>query len=217
MRPLLYRTDTLTYHVTTRSNNREFFYISHEESWEIFTFFLSKAAEKYGANIHTFVLMSNHFHLLITTPQGNLDDVMRYFLSESTREIQRQTSRINHILGARYKWSILKNSNSIAYAYKYILRNPVVAELCEKVEDYKYSTLNNLKTPLCISEGINGYWSQIPRNNKDRIDWLNIPTRKECEMLIKNALRRYSFSFSTNSNTQKLLRELKSTYGVESS
>jgi REP element-mobilizing transposase RayT len=211
----LYRTNKFYYHVTARSNNREYFYVPPQESWNIFTRSLSKAAEKYKANIHTFVLMSNHFHMLISTPESNLDCVMRYSLAEATRSIQKQTSRINHIMGARYKWNVLVDPYSLAYVYKYVFRNPVLAGLCAKVEDYAFSSLNNLQSPLAISSGIDRYWQHIPKNFHEKLTWLNQPTKKECEDLIKNGLRRFQFSFSKGSYAQKLLRELKETYGVE--
>jgi putative transposase len=87
-RPHLFRTDSFAYHVTTRSNNKEWFYISSKKCWSIFKETLCATAERYGIYIHSLVLMSNHFHLLLSTPQKNLDISMQYFLSRSTQLIQ---------------------------------------------------------------------------------------------------------------------------------
>src|SRR5207237_1433286 len=146
---------TLAYHITNRANNKEWFYIPIKETWKIFCEILSRASRMYGAEIHTFVLMSNHYHLLVTTPLGNLDLFMRYFQTEACRAIQERAARKNHVFGGRYKWTILGGSAAVAYAYKYILRNPVRARIAENVESYPYSSftsLSLLKSELPISE-----------------------------------------------------------------
>lgn len=58
-----------------------------------------------------------------------------------TLEIQRVSSRINKIFGGRYKGCIIDNYRYLINVLKYIYRNPVGVGLCEKAEDYPYSTL----------------------------------------------------------------------------
>ena len=125
------------YHVTNRSNNKEWFYIPLNEVWMIFT----RSAESFqyyvcSDQIHSFVLMSNSFHLLISTPHSNLDLFMRHCQTEISRKIQKRASRINHVFGSRYKWSLLWNPAAFAYAYKYVTQNAVKAGLIKKVEYY---------------------------------------------------------------------------------
>ena len=212
-RARLFRTSTLSYHVTARSNNREWFYIPIEDSWKIFCHSLNEAADRYGVNLHGFVLMSNHFHLLLTTPNKNLGEFMRHFLSNATRRIQKRAHRINHILGARYRATVIESSWALAYVYKYIYRNPVRAGMSKKVEDYQWSSFQK-GNYLVLSEGIETYWSNIPKDPIARIKWLNHPTPKESEALIGRALRRSKFKFTTDSNFQARLRDLEKNYGV---
>jgi hypothetical protein len=103
----------------------------------------------------------------------------------------------------------------LAYAYKYVFRNPVKAGICQRVEEYSLSTLNR-SSPLAIVEGFDPYWRHIPKNFEERLEWLNLPTPKEQEALIGRALRRYTFKFTTASNYQRELRGLKGSYGIES-
>ncbi|WP_081111818.1 transposase [Bdellovibrio bacteriovorus] len=49
----------------------------------------------YKGEIYAFVLMSNHFHLLIRFPENNMSEAMTYFMRESSRMISRQAGRIN--------------------------------------------------------------------------------------------------------------------------
>lgn len=214
-RAKLIRSPNRVYHVSARSNNKEWFYIPASLCWGLMTEALGMAADKYGAEIHTFVLMSNHYHCLLTTPRANLDLVMQYFHTRVTFLIQRATGRINHVLGARYSQNLLYGASDLAYLYKYVFRNPVRAGICERVQDYPYSTFNNLSPSLPVSEGIGPYWRAIPKNEGARLKWLNAPTSKELEELITLGLKHPRFEFSTSSNLQAKLRRLRHSYGVE--
>jgi putative transposase len=179
---------------------------------------LSRSAERYQTEIHTFVLMSNHYHLLLSTPQANLNAFMRYFQTETCKQIQRETNRINHIFGTRYKWSVLGEPSYMAYAYKYVLRNPINASLTERAENYCYSSLHSIlkmKAELPLIERLDRFWDLIPRSLQERLDWLNQPTPREIEALIGKALRRSRFQFSQGNDVRKHLEFLRSTYGVE--
>jgi len=209
-KPLI-RSSTHPYHVFNRSNNKDSFYLPPEKIWPIFSHYLVEASTRYRSIIWAFVQMSNHFHLLVSTPRENLDAMMRYFQTEVCREIQRQSGRINHIFGTRYKWSLLADPSAVGYVYKYICRNPVRAGMCESVQDYEYSSLNQ---PFPTADGIGPLWTYVPKSFPKRLEWLNQPTPKEQEQLIRKALRRSRYKFTTNNTHQKLLRQLQHSYGV---
>ncbi len=177
-RPKLIRSDRFAYHVYVRSNNKEWFYIPIEECWRILLIALNRIPDRYRPEVHALVLMSNHLHMILSAPNRNLDAIMMYFLSDATRWIQNSSGRINHIFGGRYGWSLLEGPQALAYAYKYIYRNPVRAGLCDRVEDYPFSTLNTTSATRMV-EGFGPYWRLIPRNFEDRLAWLNKPTPKE--------------------------------------
>ncbi len=219
-RPRLIYSDRFAYHVTNRSNNRDWFYLPISEVWEIFQRYLLEAQIRYGVELHAFVLMSNHYHLILSTPQKNLDAFMRYLQTEVAREVQRRTGRTNHIFGTRYKWSLLEGAVALAYAIKYVLRNPVRAGICTRVEEYPYSSFYELMRFHCgipITEGLSPHWRLIPRPLNDRLEWLNRATKKEQEALIGKAIRRTSFQFSKGNDVRLLLENLKESYGIESS
>jgi len=201
-----------------RSNNREWFYVPPNLAWSIFTTILNRAALMYCVEVHVFVLMSNHYHLLVSTPLANLDEFMRYFQTEVCREIQRHCYRINHIFGTRYGWSILEDSYALAYVYKYLVRNPVRAGLVSAVQDYRFSSLSSMmemRPDLALFHGLGLQWRQVPRQPQDLIAWLNIPTPKEVEALIGKGLRRSKFAFSRGNDVRQRLEYLRQNYGVE--
>lgn len=137
----LIRSQIHPYHVTTRSNNKEWFNLSMPEMWRISLSALKHAHARHPARIHAFVLMQNHYHLLITTPDANIDKFMyetNYFISKTVRI---RTKRMNHVFGQRYKWSLIENTDYQLQALRYVYQNPLKKNLTKRCEDYPYSTL----------------------------------------------------------------------------
>jgi putative transposase len=186
----LIRSDVYPYHVTNRSNNKEFFYLEKSEVWKIFLEVLSEIEQRYCCQIHAFVLMSNHYHILMSTPKANIGESMKYFHREVAKQANKKMGRNNHFFGGRYKWSLITTENYYWNCVKYILRNPVRAKICNKVEDYEFSTLNL---------GSNNRFKIKNFFVSEEIDldlvWLNQSQSTEQEELLKKAIRRTEFGW----------------------
>ena len=214
-RPHLIRRSDVPYHASVQVNNREIFPVSFGTTWLVGCGALAQSAERYGAEIHAFVQMSNHLHILLSTPRENLDAVMRYFLSQMAARLHARSGRADHLFAARYKWSVLESSESVAYVYKYVLRNPVRAGICRSVSDYAYSSFwPSRALPVAIVEGMGAPWSAVPKAFEARLAWLDEPAPKELEELVARALRRAEFGFSRANGVQSALRKLRASYGV---
>jgi REP element-mobilizing transposase RayT len=190
-RKALIRTADLPYHVTNRSNNKEFFYVAPEDLWPICLNVLSKIRELFGCQIHCFVLMSNHFHLIISTPRENIGDAMKYFHREVARQANKLAGRINHFFGGRYKWSVIHNEIYFWNAVKYVFRNPVEAGLCHRVEGFRYSSLNS--QPEDFSWELFDVFNDRNLLIQPDLEWLNENFKEEQRMAISKALRRRVF------------------------
>ena len=64
------------YHVTSRGNERKHIYLQ-EDNFELFLHILGDVCKQYNWVVHTYCLMSNHYHLLVETPDANLSKGMR--------------------------------------------------------------------------------------------------------------------------------------------
>jgi len=131
-------------HVTGRCNNRSVFPISEKVAWDIFSDHLHIIRGQFDIRIFSFVMMSNHFHLLCMDPNVRLSAAMQYFMRQVSKEMNRVSGRTNRTWGAPYHSSIITNPAHFQYTYKYNYRNPVAAGGCERVEDYQWSTLHSL-------------------------------------------------------------------------
>jgi putative transposase len=132
------------YHLSARCLNKEWFHTSRAAVWKVMEEQLYLLHHGFGFQIWSFVLMSNHFHLMVTAPSDNLGEGMNYFMRETSRRIGFLSNRINHIYGARFHRSLIDSDWAFHHVYKYIYRNPVEAALCQRVEEYPYSTLHGL-------------------------------------------------------------------------
>lgn len=190
-RPLLIRSDHHPYHVTSRCNNKEYFPIPMKDVWKIMVEELNHVHREHKLAIHAFVLMSNHFHLLCHTPKANLDQVMHAFLRRTSVRITRRAGQINHLWGARYKWSLIESQRYYMEVYRYIFQNPVRAKITGKVEDYAFSSLNSEMTfPL------HSFVPMAFGGKEGECVWLNQKYDTEQQELIQLGLKKCLFEVS---------------------
>ncbi len=65
------------YNISARCINRDWFQIPMEEVWIIFCEELAETIQKHNLQVHSFVLMSNHFHLIASTPDANISQCIQ--------------------------------------------------------------------------------------------------------------------------------------------
>ena len=189
------------YHITGRCINREWFNIPMEVVWDIFCEELHMTSIMYNLNIHSFVLMSNHYHLIASTPDSNLSKCMLRFSQRVSRRLTSLSNRINQTFAGRYFKSILDQPSYYLNAYKYNYRNPVEAGLCEKVQDYPFSSLNSLlggsrlKTPILHDDTL------FP-DTESTLDWLNEKPKLQKRKAVQFALRKSYFKFEHNKRSK---------------
>lgn len=209
-KPLL-RTNVGAYHVMARVNHRHDFPLPLRDCWFICMKLLKKVTLSLTADVHGFVLMSNHYHMLLTTPKNNIDVIMKVFNREITRAISTRTGLDNHIFGARYRWSLVYDSFSFAYVLKYIYRNPIKAKISYSVEEYPFSTVKSLLLPKMfphINPPRQFGESFSKKEPAALLAWLNQPLKTEEESLIQKAIRRKEFQFPIDQRYQKIVDNL---------
>ena len=206
------RSDSYPYHIVSRSNNREWFYIPIEEFWRILVSVLALDPVSSKLKIHALVLMSNHFHLLASSVDGNLGEPMEYLLREVCRRVNQVAGRQNHVFGGPYKWSLITNTSYYLLCLKYIYRNPVSAHICEKVEEYPFSTLKALHQPNIFPFSIHpwrwaGDWLKWG-DFQALLGWLNTPYPFGLSDYVKSASRYRVFTLPKSRTTRKVPQEL---------
>ncbi len=138
-RPLRIEYEGALYHVTARGNERRKIFFTKSD-YSKFLEYIENAIKKHGMLLHAYILMSNHYHLIIETPQANLSKVMHYINGSYTTYINTKRKRSGHLFQGRYKAILVSKDNYLAELSRYIHLNPVRAKMIEKPEDYEMSS-----------------------------------------------------------------------------
>ena len=149
-RPLRIQYSGAFYHITSRGNERKDVFKSIKDR-ERFLSYLESAAKRYGARIHVYCLMSNHYHLLLETPDGNLSQIMRHINGAYTTYFNTKRKRSGHLFQGRYNAILVDGDEYAAQLSRYIHLNPVRAGIVEEPGEYPWSSFQyyagNKKSP----------------------------------------------------------------------
>jgi len=138
-RPLRIEYEGAVYHVTSRGNARADIYLSDDDR-EIFLDVLGQVVERFGWLCHAWCLMTNHYHLMIETPQPNLSRGMRQLNGVYTQKFNRKHGRVGHIFQGRFKSIVVDRDAYLLELSRYIVQNPVAAGMVEDVGDWPWSS-----------------------------------------------------------------------------
>ncbi len=132
------------YHVVNRGHRGEAI-VREDVDREVFLRTLGEACAKTGWRVHAYALLSNHFHLIVETPQPNLVTGMKWFLGTYTARFNRRHSLDGHLFTGRYRSQLLDPSSGglRAAAATYLHLNPLrcgdVAAVAE-LHHYRWSS-----------------------------------------------------------------------------
>lgn len=138
-RPLRIEYAGAYYHVTSRGNEQKEIFKSRADR-EKFLSYLESATVRYGAVIHAFCLMGNHYHLLLETPSGNLSQIMRHINGAYTNYFNAKRKRTGHLFQGRYKAILIEADQYAMELSRYIHLNPVRAGNVDRPEAYEWSS-----------------------------------------------------------------------------
>lgn len=138
-RPLRVEYPGAYYHVMSHGNGRQWI-VKEKQDFLTFRRFIGEITEKYNLKIYSFVLMRNHYHLLIETLDDNLSQAMAMLNRNYAKYLNRRNKRYGSIFKPRFKAIVIQEEEYYLVLGKYIHRNPLRAGLVEKVEDYPWSS-----------------------------------------------------------------------------
>lgn len=184
------RTSQFAYHVVARCNNKEPYPLDLPVVMGIYKKQIAECEKQYGFVTHVFVLMNNHFHWIVSTPNCNLDDGMKPFMTKTSKRISFYCEKQNHLYGGRYKWTLLNSHRYFHNAFRYVLQNPLRAGVCNDVRNYPYTSLTDKELPFNCPEA---YSDVIPQTYPELVKWLNIRQGTEWEKMVKTALKHTVF------------------------
>ena len=132
------------YHVMSRGDHRENIVRGNYDR-RMWVTTLGEACRKCDWEVHAYSLMSNHFHLVIETPQPNLAAGMKWLLGTYTQRFNRRHRHWGHLFGGRYKAQLIdgRRLGYLRCACDYVHLNPVRAGLVsrnKKLDAFRWSS-----------------------------------------------------------------------------
>jgi REP-associated tyrosine transposase len=138
-RPLRIEYPGAVYHVICRGNNRQNIF-KDDRDRKRYLEKLVHYCELKEVSLLCYCLLSNHIHLLLETPQGNLSKMMQPFQTSYTLYLNRRHHRSGHVFEQRYKALLVDKDNYLLQVSCYVHRNAVEAKLVKRPQDYQWSS-----------------------------------------------------------------------------
>jgi len=127
------------YHVTSRGDRQEDIYLDDRDrrQWLIL---LGQVCEQFNWNCQAYCQMSNHYHLVIETVEGNLSQGMRQLNGVYTQYFNRRHRRAGHVYQGRYKGILIERDSYLLELSRYVILNPVRAGMVKHAGAWPWSS-----------------------------------------------------------------------------
>ena len=156
-RPLRIEFAGALYHVTSRGDGQEDIYLDDSDR-ETYLDVLADVQNRFNWTIHAYCLMSNHYHLLIETPDGNLAKGMRHLNGVYTQKFNRHHKRVGHVFQGRYKAILVQKDSYLLELSRYIVLNPVRAQMVRSAKDWPWSSYRATAGFVEVSQWLTTDW-----------------------------------------------------------
>jgi REP element-mobilizing transposase RayT len=127
------------YHIMSRGNERQDIFRCDDDR-KMFLDLIGDFSERFEIDMFAYVLMDNHFHLLLRTRQANLPKAMQWLGTTYTRKFNNRHDRSGHLFQGRYKSILVENDQYLLHLSCYIHRNPLRAGIISRLADYRWSS-----------------------------------------------------------------------------
>lgn len=138
-RPLRLEFAGALYHVTSRGDHREDIFLCDEDRVE-WLGVLGTICSRFNWVVHAYCQMTNHYHLLLETVDGNLSGGMRQLNGLYTQHFNRRHSLAGHLFQGRYKAILVQKETYLLELTRYVVLNPLRANMVESLEDWRWSS-----------------------------------------------------------------------------
>ncbi len=127
------------YHILSRGNAQQNIFLSDDDH-KLFLNILEEISDRFDIDIFAYVLMNNHYHLLLRTNTPNLSKSMQWLGTAYTRRFNLSHSRSGHLFQGRFKSILVQNKAYLTQLSCYIHRNPLRAGVVNRLADYRLSS-----------------------------------------------------------------------------
>ena len=147
VRPLRLEFAGALYHVTSRGDRREDIFLCDDDRVD-WLGVLGTVCARFNWVVHAFCQMTNHYHILLETVDGNLSRGMRQMNGLYTQGFNRRHGLVGHLFQGRYKAILVQKEAYLLELSRYVVLNPLRANMVGSLEDWQWSTYGKGSDPL---------------------------------------------------------------------
>lgn len=127
------------HHIMDRGSRKNDIFHSTEDYY-LFLGLLGEYFQKHNIELHAYCLMTNHYHLLVHTPNGNISYAMKCLNGVFTQKMNKRYDTDGPIFRGRYKSTLVDEDHYFLTLTRYIHLNPVEAAIVGSPQEYKWSS-----------------------------------------------------------------------------
>ena len=142
-RPLRIEYAGALYHVTSRGDRREVIYHDDEDRLTWLDVF-AQVCTRFNWRCHGWCLMSNHYHILMETAEGNLSQGMRQLNGVYTQRSNRRHGWVGHVFQGRYKANLVQKDAYLLELSRYVVLNPDRAGMVKDLQEWPWSSYGSM-------------------------------------------------------------------------
>lgn len=181
-------------HITQRGTDRQrcFFEDGH---YTLYLGLLTEIARIHACDVHAYVLMTNHSHLLLTPrPGGNISKLMKNLGQRYVQCVNKTMKRTGTLWDGRFKSSLVNSESYLFHCHRYIERNPVRAGMVAVPAQYRWSSFSanalGLPSPLITPHPL---YQALGENDLERLteyrQWVECPDEDGALVNIRSAVQ----------------------------
>jgi REP element-mobilizing transposase RayT len=190
-RPLRIEFPGALYHVCSRGNARQAIYLDDDDRVK-WLMLLGEVCRRFNWVCYSYCQMTNHYHLMIETPDGNLSSGMRHLNGVYTQFFNKRHRRVGHLFQGRYASPLIEKEAYLLELCRYIVLNPVRAGIVAVAEEWQWSS----------------YRHALGQNKAE--DWLQVDWLLSCFSARKHAaIEKYAKFVSQGRNQSSPWSQLK--------
>lgn len=169
-RPLRLEYAGALYHITSRGDRREDIYLDDEDR-EAWLGVLATTCERFNWVVHAYCQMSNHYHLLVETVDGNLSRGMRQLNGIYTTKFNRRHKMVGHLFQGRYKSILVQKGEHLLELSRYVVLNPLRAGMVEQLDQWYWSSYPAMVGLSAVPDWLDQDWllNQFGANRSEAI------------------------------------------------
>ena len=142
-RPVRIEYPGATYHVTSRGKDERVLFEDVEDRG-VFLNTLATVVERFDWLLHSYVLMDNHYHLVVEVPDANLSRGMRQLNGLYTLHVNRRYDKTGSVFNGRFKSVLLEKKNYLLPVCRHVVTNPARVQPSQSISSYRWSSYPSL-------------------------------------------------------------------------